>query len=131
MPKDPLKQFIALQENLQSRKLKIEAELAALASAFGTPLSIPSGPAATAPRAKRSPGRPKGSGKRAKNDLSLREAVLTVTKDKPLAKAEILEAVGKLGYKFSAKDPMNSLNTFLYTSKAVKKADGKFGPSGK
>lgn len=130
MANDPLKQFIALQDGLKARKAEIEAELAALASAFGIPFSVPSAPEAPAPRVKRGPGRPKGPGKRAKNALSLREAVLTVTKDKPLTKQEILEAVGKLGYVFSAKDPMNSLNTFLYTDKGIKKADGKFGPKG-
>ncbi|MFO1458724.1 MAG: hypothetical protein U1G08_04895 [Verrucomicrobiota bacterium] len=60
--------------------------------------------------------------------MSLAEAVLTVTKAKPLSKPEILTAIGKLGYKFTAKSPLNSLNTFLYSNKGIKNYDGKFGP---
>ena len=61
--------------------------------------------------------------------MSLKEAVLTVTKAKPLSKPDILAAVAKLGYQFTAKSPMNSLNTLLYTDKQIKNSDGKFGPA--
>ena len=45
--------------------------------------------------------------------MSLAEAVLTATKAKPLSKPEILTAIEKLGYKFTAKSPLNSAQ---YTS---------------
>lgn len=126
MTKDPLKQFTALREAMTKRKVEIETELGALNAALGggavstapisKPVKVVSGPA------------PKGPRKRAANSMSLLEAVLAVTKSKPLPKAEILTAVEKLGYTFSAKSPMNSLNTLLYTNKGIKNMSGKFGP---
>ncbi|MCI0534319.1 MAG: winged helix-turn-helix domain-containing protein [Verrucomicrobiales bacterium] len=61
--------------------------------------------------------------------MSLKAAVTQVTEDKALTKAEILAAIKKLGYKFTAKDPVNSLNTVLYSKKAFKNQGGKFSPA--
>ena len=55
--------------------------------------------------------------------------VLEATKNKPLTRQEILDAVLNAGYKFVAKDPLNSLSTLLYTAKEIKNFGGKFGPS--
>lgn len=46
--------------------------------------------------------------------LTLREAISRATKTRALTKTEILEAVQKIGYKFSSADPMGSINAFLY-----------------
>ena len=51
------------------------------------------------------------------------------TKAKPLSKPDILVAVEKAGYVFSAKSPMSSLNTLVYSDKSFKNVDGKFGPA--
>ena len=52
---------------------------------------------------------------------------MRVTKNRPLAKAEILDAVRKIGYKFATKDPMNSLNAMLYApANKFRNQDGKF-----
>jgi len=51
-----------------------------------------------------------------------------VTTGKPLGKSEILEAVQKLGYRFAAKNPVNSLNTVLYSGDSFKNQNGKFSP---
>lgn len=64
--------------------------------------------------------------KRIKNPISLRAAVNEVTKAKALTKKEILAEVGKLGYKFAASDPVNSLNTILYGKPKFKNNNGKF-----
>ena len=66
---------------------------------------------------------------RAQNKMSLREAVRQATARKPLTKAAILEAIGKLGYKFNTSDPVNSLNGVLYDTKKkeFKNFDGRFG----
>jgi hypothetical protein len=61
--------------------------------------------------------------------LSLREAVRKATSARPLTKAEILNAISKLGYRFTAKDPMNSLNVVLYTKGQFKNDGGKFSPA--
>lgn len=132
MKRDPLKQFVVLRESLLSRQAELQAELKSINEALGVAgvavAAAAAVPAAAGKRRGRAPGT-RGGGRRAKNSLSLKEAVLTVTKAKPLAKPEILTAVAKLGYKFAAKDPMNSLNTLLYTDKQIKNHGGKFGPA--
>lgn len=121
MKRDPLKQYVALRGSLLKRKATLEAELAKINSALGE----------TAPEAATPPAKARaaiGGRKRAKNSISLKAAVSQVITDKPLAKADILKAVAKLGYEFTAKDPMNSLNTLLYSDKAFKNhGEGKFG----
>jgi hypothetical protein len=67
----------------------------------------------------------KKAGKRAKNKSSLRVTIINVLGKMHLGKKEILEAVQKAGYKFSTKDPMNSLQVQLYT-KFKRDKDGKF-----
>jgi hypothetical protein len=125
MKRDPLKQFVSLRESLLKKKAALETELSLINKALAIEPGAPSAPikaigksAATAVKRKR-----------AKNEMSLKEAVLAVTKAKPLAKAEILAAVSKSGYTFTAKSPMNSLNTLLYGDKSFKNHDGKFGPA--
>jgi hypothetical protein len=68
-----------------------------------------------------------GAGRRG-NPAALKVMVLQVTKKKPLTRQEILVAVQKAGYKFVAKDPLNSLSTLLYTAKEIKNFGAKFGP---
>ena len=64
--------------------------------------------------------------------MSLREAVLKVTAEKPLTKPEIMEAVKKLGYEFNTKKPMDSLGTLLYKKRdgrnLFKNENGRFSP---
>ena len=68
------------------------------------------------------PGRPAGkaSKKRAKNEMSLKEAVVRVLGNGALKEEQILAGVTKLGYKFNAGKPINSINTLLYGSKNPK-----------
>ena len=128
MKRDPLKQYVALRESLSKRKAVLEAELSKINAALGATTTKVTTVAVAAPaRAAAAPAGRRVKLKRAQNTMSLKAAVLAATKAKPLAKAEILEAVAKLGYKFAAKDPMNSLNTLLYTDKQIKNFGGKFG----
>lgn len=128
--KDTLKEFTQLRAAMQKRQAEIQEELAAINAALGTPAAAPAGRAVSAakPTVAASSAAKRGPRKRAENSLSLAEAVLTVTKSKPLTKPEILTAVADLGYTFSAKSPLNSLNTLLYTNKQIKNFGGKFGP---
>ena len=126
--KDSLKQFTRLRESLLKRQAAVQAELTQISNALGAFGSVAAAPTPPATRGGgKAPANRRG-GKRAENAMSLAEAVLTVTKEKPLSKPEILTAVEKLGYKFAAKSPLNSLNTLLYTNKQIKNYDGKFGP---
>ena len=126
--KDSLKQFTQLRESLLKRQAAVQAELKQISAALGAFGSVAPSTATPVIRAGVKTPKERGARKRAENSISLAEAVLTVTKAKPLSKPEILAAVEKLGYKFTAKSPLNSLNTLLYTNKKIKNYDGKFGP---
>jgi hypothetical protein len=51
---------------------------------------------------------------RRNNPMSLREAVITVTTNRPLTKQEIYEAVQRLGYRFGGSDPLNAIGVVVY-----------------
>lgn len=143
MKNDSLKQFVALRAELLREQGELVARLAEIEKALGAVGTVVAGVAAPARRGRppgRRPGRPPGAAsaaaaapkrraKRAKNALSLREVVLSVTKDAPLSRQDLLKAVQKNGYVFTAKDPLNSLSTLLYSDKGIKNYDGKFGPA--
>jgi hypothetical protein len=141
MKNDKLKQFVSLREQLLRDKADLEARLSEINKALGAVTGAAAAPVvASAPAAKRGrkPSAPKAATapaakpagrKRAQNSVSLREAVLNATKAKPLSRQEILVAVQSAGYVFTAKDPLNSLSTLLYTDKGIKNHGGKFGPA--
>ena len=116
MKTDSLKQYMALREALRKEKAALEARLAQIEDALTGRLA--------------NLGRGNGKiRKRARNEMSLREAVVEATRKKPMNKQEILEEIHRLGYRFSAKDPVNSLNTVLYSNKQFKNVDGRFSPA--
>ena len=127
MKRDPLKEFVSLRTSLIKRKEILESELSQINQALAIEPVVIIRPKAVATAAAASPSSVKR--KRAKNEMSLKEAVLAATKSKPLSKSEILVAVEKSGYVFSAKSPMSSLNTLVYSDKSFKNVDGKFGPA--
>ena len=128
MKRDPLKEFVSLRTSLIKRKEILESELAQINQALAIEPVVIIRPKAAAPAAAPAASSP-AKRKRAKNEMSLKEAVLAATKAKPLSKPEILVAVEKAGYVFSAKSPMSSLNTLVYSDKSFKNVDGKFGPA--
>ena len=117
MKRDSLKAYVSLRENLLKRKASLETELTQIKAALADAPGAGKAYVKAAPR------------KRAKNEMSLKEAVLAATKSKPQTKREILDAITKNGYTFTAKNPLNSLNTLLYSDKAFKNHGGKFGPA--
>jgi hypothetical protein len=139
MKHDALKQYVSLRDSLQKEKAQLEGRLAAInealgfdtvgATLVGAPIPKPAKPGKRGKaRAKNTAGKKKGN--LGDNSLSLRSAVAQVTSAKPLDKKEILEAVDNLGYKFTTKNPLNSLNQILYksTNPKFKNVKGKFGP---
>jgi hypothetical protein len=119
MKRDPLKQYVSLRDSLLKRKANLEAELVKINAALGEAAPGKAAAAKTAPARAR---------KRAQNSVSLKSAVCEVLKTKPLTRPDILKAVEKAGYTFTAKDPLSSLNTLLYSNKKVFKncGDGTF-----
>jgi hypothetical protein len=118
---DKLQKYLASLDELRAEKAELEGRLEKINQALaGAPGSVG--------RRGRRTGRRAGGGRR-RNGLSLRAAVTQVTKNRPMTKAEILEAVQKVGYKFATKDPMNSLNAMLYApANKFRNKDGKFSP---
>jgi hypothetical protein len=116
--------YLALREALSKEKAALEKRLAAINRA------LEGNPASSASAASRGLQAGAGSrGKRPKNELSMKEATVKALSDKPLTRSELLEAVLKVGYKFSGKNPLNSLSTLLYSDKTFKNHDGKFSVS--
>lgn len=117
---DPLKAFVALRTSLEAERAKLTARLREVEAALGTIVTV----AATAAKPVSAPV---SKQKRARNELSLKEVVVQALGKSALSKADLLAAVKKLGYQFTAKAPVNSLNTVLYGKKPkFKSQDGKF-----
>ncbi len=131
MKLDSLKKFVSLRESLQKEKASLEERLAQIDAALGVASSVVAAPARSAksaPRAKAAGKARRVKGGRGGNEMSLRDAVLKATSEKPLTKEEILKAVDKLGYTFNTKNPLASVNVALYSKKQFKQVDGKFSP---
>ena len=120
-----VEQYVAMRAALAKEKATLEARLAAINRALDGAAGIPA-------RSGRKPG-PKPAtktggrrGPRAKNSLTMKEAMIQALGDKSLTRTELVQAVEKLGYKFTASDPLNSLSSVLYSDKRFKNASGKF-----
>jgi hypothetical protein len=115
-----IKQFVKLRQQLEAERADIVSRLKQVEAALGSFQVEPSPKAIKTPKVK-SPR------KRAKNELSLKESVLKAVSGKALTKEQILDGVQKIGYKFSTKNPVNSLSVVLYGKKPkFKNQDGKF-----
>ena len=120
MRSDSLKQYVSLRQALIKEKAELEERLAQINEVLQS-----DGP----PLPGLGLGLRRGAVKRIRNKISLREAVRQVTAKKGLTKPEILEAIDKLGYKFSSDNPVNSLNAVLYANKQFKNSNGRFSPA--
>lgn len=124
MARDLIKDYVAARKALHQEKVQISRRLAEIDQVLGSgdaPMAKPA-PAAKAAKAT-GPGR-RGRGG---NKLTMREAVTQVLQGASLKKAEILDALTASGYKFSTKNPANSLGVLLYGSKKlIKNVKGVF-----
>lgn len=73
--------------------------------------------------------RPKRSLDSPRNSMTLRDAVIMITRKKPMTKDQILMELGKIGYEFATPKPMNSLNATLYSKGTFKREKGRFSPA--
>lgn len=123
--RNDLEQFVQLREGLRIEKTELERRLMQINAALASDGNQSSGAVATVKTTRKA-----GNRKRPRNRMSLPEAVIRVTTAKPLTKDEILIELKKLGYRFSAKKPINSLNVVLYGKKPkFKNERGKFSPA--
>lgn len=147
MKANSIQQYIALRDSLLNEKTVLEARLIQINRALNGQVSAPELPKAKGKRGVKAPRVAKiakvakvakakkksavGGGARViRNAVNLPTAVAQVTKAKALTKEEILSALDTIGYKFTAKNPINSLNTVLYAKNKFKRANGKFSPIG-
>lgn len=122
MKQASVKQYLKLRQQLVAERNEILARLKEVEAALGAVSALPQPAKVSAVKVK-----VKRAGKRARNSLSLKDAVVKVVTGKALTKADILKGVEKLGYKFSTKKPENSLGVILYGKKPkFKNNDGKF-----
>jgi hypothetical protein len=112
--------YLALRESLTKEKLALETRLAAINRALGSAV-----PSALTARAKPGP-KPGSRRKRAKNEMSMKDAAVKALTGKSLSRHEVLKGILALGYKFTAKDPLNSVSSLLYSDPSFKNQDGKF-----
>ena len=127
-------QYVAMRASLAQEKATLEARLAAINRALdgGTEPAAPTPGPKPGPTPGLKPGLKPGPkpgarrGPRAKNSMTMKEAMVQALAGKSLGRKDLLEAVKKLGYKFSAKDALSSISTVLYTDKSFKNTDGKF-----
>lgn len=119
--------YIALRASLTKEKAALEARLAAINRALGNaaPVAEHSAKSASKPASKSSP-KAGARGKRAKNEMTMKEATVKALTGTSLGRQDVLKAVLALGYKFTASDPLNSLSSLLYADKTFKNKDGKF-----
>ena len=121
---------MAMRAALAQEKAALEARLAAINRALdgntASPAAKPGPKPGPKPGAKPGPKPVVRRGPRAKNYMTMKEAIVQALGNKAMSRKDLLEAVLKLGYKFSAKDALSSLSTVLYMDKAFKNTDGKF-----
>jgi hypothetical protein len=70
----------------------------------------------------------KAYGSRVHNTMNIKEAITKVTAKSPLTVREIVEAVQAIGYKFTTRNPINSVGAYLYGAgkKQFTRKEGNF-----
>lgn len=133
-----IKSLLKEKKSLLKEKAEIEKRLAEINGVLAQfdelrqlDIEAPPSPTAEGKKPRKPKPRSSTSVKRVRNKLSLRKAVLQVTEKEPLTKAEIMDAVVKLGYQFSSEKPMGSLNSVLYGRNLFRREGGKFSPISK
>ena len=111
-----LEEFMGMRESLLEERKNLEEQIKQIDEALGVPAGLGLRGMGIRRRAKR-----------ARNEMSLKEAISKVIAKKPMGRKDILKAVQDLGYKFSTSHPLNSLSAALYSNKAFVKDGNAFG----
>jgi len=123
MKNDILKQYVSARSALLREKAQLEGRLERLNQALGQALDQASPAVAVVPKP------PTRTVRRVKRGISMKTAVLEVTKGNPMTKPEIMAAIQKLGFRSASEKPMRMLDNLLYgKNPRFKKDNGKFSP---
>jgi len=114
MKPDALKQYVSLRDSIVAEREELITRLREMDEALGT----------TGLRGRGGNYGPRTPMGRARNEMSLKEAVIKVIEGKALSKHDILDGVVRLGYQFSTDDPLNSLGVILYGKNPKFKNEG-------
>ena len=122
MKNDSVQQFRKLHLQLVTERDEIQSRLREINDALGqlqTSDSPPSRPVGSSQPSVRRSRRPSGR--------SLRDIITELVQDEAKTKEEILQGVKETGYKFTTKNPMNSIGVVLYgKNPKFSRDDGKF-----
>ena len=121
-------EFVAMRASLLQERAALESRLAQISRALANQPAAVAAPAVVPAAKPVATAASTGRRKRAKNSMSLHEAVLGVIGAQALTKEQLLAAVLQTGYRFTAKKPANSLGNLLYQKSKFKNAGGKFSP---
>jgi hypothetical protein len=126
---DPLQQYAKLHKQLTEEKSQLESRLNQINQVLGgesPPAQI--APSASVPtEVAPQPAKRRGRKPKAANQMSMREAVLKVLSQGPLARKDLVKAVEAVGYVFTTKNPLNSIGSILYAKNTpVKSKGGQF-----
>lgn len=118
---DVLKQYMSLRDALVEERTKLKARIANIDKLLGEAIKFEDS-GVQQPQ----PGTVAEPPKRVRNPISLRDAVVKLLAERPMTKKEILERLRVMGYQFTAKNPMNSLNALMYGRQVKFKVDGLY-----
>ena len=123
MKNDSLANYLKLRSDLLKERSQIERRLEQINKALGG--STEASYEADEPVASSSSHTPASRTRR--NKVSLKKLVTQMLSEKSLTKEELLKAVVATGYKFSTKNPLNSMGVILYgKDPKFRNVDGKF-----
>lgn len=132
---DNLEQYINVREALIQEKAELEARLSRIQEALGEVAETAT--TSTQNRQRQQPAAASHGGPRrgrppVGGGQSLREVVASVLQNStPLTKQEVLERVVRTGYKFTTKNPLNSLGVILYgKGNGFTRENGRFSLQG-
>jgi len=123
MKTDILTQYTSARKALLQEQAQLQARLQQINQALDQPLDQAPPAVAVIPKS------PPRTVRRVKSRISMKAAVLEVTKGNPLSKPEILAAIRKLGFRSASDKPVRMLDNLLYgKNPRFKKDNGRFRP---
>ncbi len=123
MKNDSLANYLKLRSDLLKERNQIERRLEQINKALGgsQEASYEEDEPVTSSSSHTSASRTR------RNKVSLKKLVTQMLSEKSLTKEELLKAVVATGYKFSTKNPLNSMGVILYgKDPKFRNVDGKF-----